>query len=167
MRTSNGTVSGPARVNLTSKVALGQSPEWILRPNRLEQAGTFEVVVPYTGLEITASVVEQAAAFAAGLNVTLKLVAVYVAPYPADLRCPAAIEEHLTARLTELAERTSLPSSVQLIISRDRNDGLRQVLQPASTVLLGTRKRWWRTREERLARDLARQGHHVSLLHFD
>ena len=142
-------------------------PESPLQLNRPEDAGTFEVVVPYTGPEITARVVERAAALAAGLNVALKLVAVYVAPYPADLSCPTAMKEHLTARLTELAERTTLPSSVQLVVSRDRSEGFRQVLRPSSTVLLGSRKRWWRTREERLARDLTRAGHHVSLLHFE
>jgi hypothetical protein len=93
----------------------------------------------------------RAAVLAAGLNVVLKLVAVYVAPYPADLDCPAAMQEHLTSRLTELAERSTLPSSVQLVVARDRGEGLRQVLPPVSTVLLGSRRRWWLTAEERLA----------------
>lgn len=133
---------------------------------RSEQ-GAFEVVVPYSGREVTAQVMSRAAAFAAGLNVTLKLVAVYVAPYPAELRCPLAMQEHLGARLAELAQRTSLPSSAHLIVSRDRKEGLLQALAPASAVLLGSPKRWWSTREERLARALRRQGHHVFLLHFD
>ncbi|MBZ5575282.1 MAG: hypothetical protein LAP40_01825 [Acidobacteriia bacterium] len=167
MRTPNEIVKGPAGVSGASNRELGRSPDWCQRPDRPEDAGSFEVVVPYTSPEITALVVEQAAVLAAGLNVTLKLVAVYVAPYPADLRCPAAMQEHLTARLAELAGRTHLPSTAHLVVSRDRNEGLRQVLRPASPVLLGSRKRWWPTREERLARDLTRQGHRVSLLHFD
>jgi len=134
---------------------------------RIGGAGTLEVVVPYTKPEITARVVESAAALTAGLEVRLKFVAVYVAPYPAELRCPAAMERHLTARLTELAERTTLPSCLHLVVSRDRSDGFREVLRPGSVVLMGSRKRPWRTREEKLARDLTLQGHHVSLLHFD
>src|SRR5581483_5502160 len=126
-----------------------------------------EIVVPFTSTEITAQVVERAAALSAGLNVILKLVTVYVAPYPAELRCPASMERHLSALLMELAERTSLPSSVQIVVSRDRGEGLRQTLRPGSTVLLGSRKRFWRTREEKLARDLSTEGHHVSLIHFD
>ncbi|MDE3159116.1 MAG: hypothetical protein KGM92_10140 [Acidobacteriota bacterium] len=110
---------------------------------------------------------ERAAVLAAGLNVALKLVAVYVAPYPADLDCPAATKEHLTSRLTELRERSTLPSSVELVVARDRSEGLRQVLPPGSTVLLGSRRRWWRTPEERLARALTHQGHRVSLIHFE
>ena len=133
---------------------------------RSEQ-GAFEVAVPYTGAEVTAQVVSRAAAFAAGLSVTLKLVAVYVAPYPADLRCPLAMQEHLSARLSELARRTKLASSVHLIVSRDRTEGLLRCLGPGSAVLLGSPKRWWRTREERLAMALRRQGHHVFLLQLD
>jgi hypothetical protein len=137
-------------------------------PEGPEQApGSLEIVVPYTGPETTAKVVEKAAALAIGLNAMLKLIAVYVAPYPADLSCPAAMQEHLTARLGEIAERTSLPSSVQIVVARDRDAGFRHVLRPESAVLLGSPKRFWRTREEKLARALAREGHHVSLLHFE
>jgi hypothetical protein len=141
--------------------------DWILAPDRHPCARTLEIVVPYIGSELTGRVMERAAVLAAGLNVALKLVAVYVAPYPADLDCPAATKEHLTSRLTELRERSSLPSSVELVVARDRSEGLRQVLPPGSTVLLGSRRRWWRTPEERLARALTHQGHRVSLIHFE
>lgn len=132
-----------------------------------DYAGNLEVIVPYTDPEMTAKVVQKASELAVGLNAALKLVAVYVAPYPADLTCPVAMKEHLTVRLTELAERTSLPSSAHLVVARDRDVGFRRVLRPASAVLLGSPKRPWRTREEKLARELAHEGHHVSLLHFD
>jgi hypothetical protein len=157
---------------MTSKNRTGRRPvaanEASLKPvQQFDAAGTLEVVVPYTSPEMTEKVAESAAALSAGLNVLLKLVAVYVAPYPAELRCPAAMERHLTARLTELAERTSLPSCVHLVVSRDRVEAFRQVLPPESAVLLGSRKRFWRTREEKLARELTRLGHHVLLIHFD
>ena len=128
-----------------------KGPDSILEPGRHLGGGTFEVVVPYIGSELTGRVMGRAAVLAAGLNVVLKLVAVYVAPYPADLDCPAAMEEHLSSRLAELRERSTLPSSVQLVVARDRGEGLGQVLPPVSTVLLGSRRRWWLTAEERLA----------------
>lgn len=130
-------------------------------------AGSLEIVVPYTGLEITARVVEKAATLCTGLNATLKLVAVYVAPYPADLVCPAAMEEHLRDCLTKIAGCTRLPSNLQIVVARNRDEGFRFVLRPASAVLIGTVKRPWRTREERLAAELAREGHHVSLLQLN
>jgi K+-sensing histidine kinase KdpD len=143
-------------------------PGSIRTPEAPQRAtGSLEIVVAYTDLEMTTKVVETAATLAAGLDAVLKLVAVYVAPYPTELRCPAGMEGHLTSRLTKIAERTSLPVSVHLVVSRDRSEGLRSVLRPGSAILVGTRKHFWRTREEKLARDLTRQGHHVSLLHFD
>ena len=157
---------------MTSKDRAGRRPvvanEASLKPaQQFDDAGTLEIVVPYSSPEMTAKVVDRAAALSAGLNVILKLVAVYVAPYPTELRCPAATERHLTARLTELAERTSLPACVEILVARDRVEAFRQVLRPGSAVLLGSRKHFWHTREEKLARNLARQGHHVSLIHFD
>jgi hypothetical protein len=113
----------------------------ILELDRHPGDGTFEVVVPYIGSELTGRVMERAAVLAAGVNVVLKLVAVYVAPYPADLECPAAMQEHLTSRLTELRDRSTLPSSVQLVVARDRGEALCRVLPPVSTVLLGSRRR--------------------------
>jgi hypothetical protein len=132
----------------------------------LDHAGILEIVVPYADPELTARVVARAATLAEGLNATLKLIAIYVAPYPADLYCPAATREHLTMCLAEAARRTTLAASAHVVVARDRDEGFRRVLRPSSAVLLGTRRRPWRTREERLARELARAGHFVSLLHF-
>jgi hypothetical protein len=53
------------------------------------------------------------------------------------------------------------------VLARYQDEGFRHILKPGSTVLIGTRKQLWRTREERLARALAREGHQVALLHVD
>ncbi len=128
--------------------------------------GSLEIVVPYTGHEITARVLQAAESMVDGLNAMLKVVAVYVVPFPAELRCPAAVEEHLLTRLAELTRRTGLPTSVQVVVARDRDAGLRHVLRPQSAILLGSARRMWRTREEKLARKLTSEGHQVSLLRF-
>lgn len=154
--------------NIESSGAFFVNPHSIRLPEPArDHAGSLEIVVPYIGAELTAKIVEKAASLASGLNATLKLVAVYIAPYPSDLACPVSMKDHMTAQLTEIAERTTLPSTVHLVAARDRDAGFRSVLRPASAVLLGSRRRPWRTREERLARELAREGHHVSLLNFD
>lgn len=129
-------------------------------------SGNLEIVVPYTSEEMTGRVMRAAASMAYGLNAILKLIAVYVAPFPAELRCPASVEEHFVSRLAQLARQAGVPASVQLVIARDRDAGFRQALQPHSAILLGSDKRLWRTREEKLARKLTREGHLVSLLHF-
>ena len=60
-----------------------------------------------------------------------------------------------------------LPFNPQVVLARGSNEGFCHVLKPESIVLLGARKHWWRTREEKLARRLARDGHKVVLLHFE
>jgi hypothetical protein len=44
---------------------------------------------------------------------------------------------------------------------------IRQVLKPDSVVIVGGRKRWWPTREQKLATALRRDGHRVILSYED
>ena len=67
----------------------------------------------------------------------------------------------------ELADGCSLPVEPQVILARSREEGFRYALKPESTILLGTRRHFWRTDEERLARTLVSHGHKVALLHLD
>ena len=146
---------------------LRPTSQWLRAAEPRQHAGTLDVVVPFTSPELTAQVVKLAAGFASGLNASLKLVAVYVAPYPAELRWPTAMQEHLTKRLSQLAGQSTVPVTIELVVARSSEEGYRRALPQPSTVLLGARKRWWPTREERLAKALTRAGHRVSLLHFD
>lgn len=130
-------------------------------------SGSLEIIVPHTSDKMTARVMQAAASMAHGLNASLKLIAVYVAPYPAELRCPVAVGKLLGDRLARLVGQAGMPASVQLIVARDRDIAFRDALHSCSTVLLGSAKRMWRTREEKLARELTQEGHLVSVLHFD
>jgi hypothetical protein len=69
--------------------------------------------------------------------------------------------------LVDLASRCPLSVDPQVVLARYRDDGFRHVLKPASIVLVGARKRFWPTREEKLARSLARDGHQVALLYLE
>jgi len=53
------------------------------------------------------------------------------------------------------------------VLARSREEGFRYALKPSSIVLVGARKRPWRTAEERLARSLARDGYQVVLMHVE
>jgi len=123
-----------------------------------------EVVVPYTGQETTAAVLERAAALTAGLNARILLIAVLTLPYPAPFVCPALVHAHLVEQLMELASRCPLAVEPQVVLSRDRMEGFQYALKPGCTVLVATHRRLWRTQEEKLARALARQGHKVALM---
>jgi hypothetical protein len=130
-----------------------------------EPVDELEVVVPYTQSAVTDAVLKRAASLTAGLNVRLKLIAVHAVPFPADFECPASVHAHLVAQLEDLASRCPFPVDAQVVLARSQEEGLRYMLKPESTVLVGARKHFWRTSEERLAKALVEDGHKVALIH--
>lgn len=130
-------------------------------------AGEIELVVPYTDLETTRTVLNRAVALTAGLNARIFLVAIHALPYPSPFVCPTAVHAFLVAQLLDLAQGCSVPVALQVVLARTREDGFRHALKPEATVLLGTHRHFWRTSEERLARMLVNDGHKVVLLHVN
>jgi hypothetical protein len=131
------------------------------------QCGSIEIVIPFTEWAVTEAVMQRAAAFTARLNAKLMLVAVHTVPYPMSFGCPALVHAHLVEQLIDLASRCPLPVDPQVVLARSCAEGFRHALKPESTVLLGTRRRLWKTAEERLAAALARDGHRVALVHVE
>jgi hypothetical protein len=129
--------------------------------------GEIELAIPYTDQSIAGAVLERALALSAGLNARVSLVAVHAVPYPMDFECPASTHAFLVERLAELASRCALPVSAEVVLARSREEGFRHALKPSATVLVGARKRPWRTAEEKLARALVRDGHQVVLMHVE
>ena len=130
-------------------------------------ARELEVVVPYTEWALAEATLQRAAVLAAGLNVRVRLVAVHSVPYAVSFGCPAAVHAHLVEQLVDLASRCQFPVEPQVVMARGWVEGFQYALHPDSTVLVGTRKHFWRTREESLARDLERDGHSVVLIHVE
>ena len=130
-------------------------------------SGALELVVPFTDPYLTRALLRKAVALTAGLQARISLVAVHAVPFPADFRCQASTHAFLVDRLTELAAECPLPVNPQVVLARSREEGFRYALRPESTVLLGTHRHFWRTREERLARRLVADGHKVALLHIE
>ena len=137
-------------------------------PGCLQQEGAcgeMEIVVPYTEWSVTDALLRRASELTAGLNARVTLVAVHAVPYPTTFGCPTALHAHLVEQLVDLASRCPLPVTPHVVLARGRDEGFQFVLPPEATVLVGSRKRLWRTSEERLARTLARDGHKVVLVH--
>jgi hypothetical protein len=130
-------------------------------------AAELEVVIPYSEGALTEAALRRAAVLTAGLKAVIRLVAVHVIPYPLPFYCPTAVHAHLVERLTDLASRCPVSVDPQVVLARYPDEGYRHVLNRNSIVLVGSRKRFWRTREERLARRLARDGHMVVLVHLE
>ena len=130
-------------------------------------SGELELVVPYTDPDLARAILRMASTLTAGLEARISLVAVHAVPFPADLRCSLSAHAFLVEQLTLLASECALPVNPQVVLARSREDGFRYALSPDSTVLVGTRRSFWRTSEERLARMLVADGHKVALLHIE
>jgi len=131
------------------------------------ECSALEIVIPFTEWAVAEAVMKRAAAYAEKLDVSLMLVAVHTVPYPMPFGCPALVHAHLVEQLVDLASRSPLPVNPQVVLARSFEEGFRHALKPESTVLVGTRKRVWKTSEERLAAALAHAGHHVMLVHVE
>ena len=129
-------------------------------------AGEVELVVPYTELELTRALLQRTAGLTGGLQARITLLAVHAIPYPASFRCPTAMHAFLVDQLLELAAECALPVNSQVVLARSREEGFRFALKCESTILMASRRHFWRTEEERLARMLAADGHKVALVHI-
>ncbi len=137
-------------------------------PGSLEIPGdeaVLQFVVVYSERSVTAAVLRRATELLSGLNARVLLAAVHTVPFPAPLASASASHAHLVEQLVDLASQCSLPITPQVVMARYWEEGFRFLLQEESTVLVGTKKRFWRTHEERLACTLAKDGHKVALLH--
>jgi len=125
--------------------------------------GVLWVAIPYTTPELTLEALRHAGA-GTDLNVQISLVDIQVVPFPCPLDQPLIDRKFSEGRLRNLFAQTNLAGTTGIVYARDRLEGYRQALAPASLVILATRKHWWRTREQKLARSLQKAGHHVMLL---
>ena len=130
-----------------------------------QAADSAEIVVLHTEPELTPAALSAAANLTRGLDFHLILLAVHIVPYPLQLGRLSIMENHLSAQLRTLADASSLPVSPRIAFARDLGEALRQCVRPESLILIATRKRWWRTRAEKWAHELAGCGFRTALVH--
>jgi hypothetical protein len=126
-----------------------------------------EVVIPFTEWALAEATIRRAVVLAADLPVALQLIAVHTVPYPLQFGCLAGVHAILVEQLIELASDCPLPVHPRVVLARSRQDGFRSAMTERSTVLIGSRKRPWKTAEERLGDMLAEDGHQVILAHVE
>jgi hypothetical protein len=131
------------------------------RPNI--RPGVLSVVVPYTTPQLTRAALRHSAV-CSDLDIQVCLVDIQVVPFPRPLDEPPINKEFSEHRLHDLFEESGLSGQTSVLYARDRLEGYRRMLEPKSLVVLATKKRWWPTRERRLARALSKAGHQVMLL---
>ena len=131
-------------------------------PARLEESEhQLDVSVVFTSAEATSAALRHAGALADRLNARIRLVAPQVVPYHLPLESPPVLLDFSEHRLLEIARESPVETTIQIYLCRDAWEALKNVLAPHSLVVIGGKRRWWRTREESLARRLHRAGHEV------
>jgi hypothetical protein len=134
------------------------------RPRVEETPARLNVFVVFTSVDATLAALKQAGHLAAELGGRIILVALQVVPYPLPLTRPPVGIDWNERRLGLIAGESRVETIVQVHLCRDGQRTLENTLGPHSLIVLGGRKRWWPTRESKLARSLRRAGHEVVLI---
>jgi len=117
--------------------------------------------VIYTTPSSMRETLRTAIALAGNMSATVTLVVPQVVPYPLPLDQSPKSSAFTERRSRELAAWAPEVTAVQICMGRESDQTIDSVLAPHSLVVIGGRRRWWRSREERLARQLRRRGHDV------
>jgi hypothetical protein len=121
------------------------------------------ISVIFTTVESTLVALRKASVLANRLSARITLVVPQVVPYPLPLDSPPVQREWNERRFRVTASDKPVEMAVHIYLCRDPLDTLITVLPPRSLIVVGGRKRWWPTREKKLAQRLRRAGHEVIL----
>jgi hypothetical protein len=129
--------------------------------------GRLCIHVVFTTAEGTIAALRSAASWAASLGAEIRLLVTEVVYYRYSLEIPPVSPDFLRDRCIALIEAAQLdPRSIKLEIyfCRKQMQCLQLTLMPHSIVVIGTMKRWWTNREQKLERALKLLGHDVFLV---
>jgi hypothetical protein len=134
------------------------------RDNRVSvdrSARRIEVVIPFTTVRQVQLGLRQAEQLCCGLDAIAHVIRVVVVPFPLDLDRPAI---SLTAAERQMASlRCHLPMTLTLTLSRDLLQGMISAVPEQPLFVLVSKRRFWRTKEQKLARSLRCAGFEVLL----
>jgi hypothetical protein len=121
-----------------------------------------DLVIPFTTPRLTLAALHAANRLGAGLHAGIRLLKIQVVPYPLDVTESPVAVDFLRDQLRRFP--SALPMKREIRFAREFEPGLRETLNENSLVVLASRKRPWRTRTERLAAELRRDGYTVVLV---
>src|SRR5262249_30095254 len=130
------------------------------RPAVAAGESRLDIVVIFTSVNATMSALSRAGVLAENLGARITLVVPQIVPYPLPLTSPPVLLDFQEKRFREIAAKSPVDVRVQLYLCRDELETLKKVLKPHSLIIMGGRRRWWPTREQKLARKL-QKGHEV------
>ena len=119
-----------------------------------------EVFVIFTDYSGTLAALQMADQLTQRLEARLRFLLPFEVPYALPLTKPAVSVEYLEGQIHALASKIPINIAAHIYLCRDKRRTLRLILKPGSIVILGGKKWWW-TAEQKLARALKKDGHHV------
>jgi hypothetical protein len=132
------------------------------KPAGIEPAeDRLNVAVVFTSGPATLAALQRAGSLADRLGARITLIVPQIVPYPLPLETPPVLIDFSEQRLQQIVADSPVEMAVQIHLCRDRAETLKVVLGRRSLVVIGGRRRWWRTGEQRLAQQLRRAGHEV------
>ncbi len=120
-----------------------------------------EAIVLFTTHAGTVAALKSASRLGAHLGARPKILMLYPVPYTLPLQKQAVPEGFLENEVRALKRDFPEELSVRICLCRHPRQGLREVLEPHSLIVMGGRKRWWPTEEQWLAWRLRKDGHEV------
>jgi hypothetical protein len=94
----------------------------------------------------------------------VEVLALQTVPFALPLDDPSVPFNFLVRRLKKLAGRFPVPIRISGFLCRDLFETLERVLNRDCPVVMGIKKRWWPTHDERVARKLQHAGYNVTLV---
>jgi hypothetical protein len=135
-----------------------------------EEQRALSLTVIHTTADGTLAALKAAASLAKNLDERLGLIMTEVVPFRLPLEQPRRSVEFLKQLQEGLVAQAGLKSKeilVQICVCRDTREALGRLLPTPSLVVLGGRRNWWPSREQRLETFLSRLGHQVVLVNAD
>jgi hypothetical protein len=120
--------------------------------------------VIYTAAKWTMKALEKADQMMQPVGGHIEIIALQVVPYPLPLDRPPVRFEFMIRHLEELVAWIPDQTNINAFLCREPVEALKQILSFNSPVVIGAKKRWWPTREKRLAGKLRRAGYQAILV---
>ena len=123
-----------------------------------------DIVVPYTTPHLTRLALKRAEALASEIPSKIRVLRMQRVPFPLDIhQSPVCLD---TLREQTRQVTLGIPASeITIYLTRDPDETLIKSLHTNSILVIASRKRWWRTSQERLKNLCEKNGYPVALVY--
>jgi hypothetical protein len=118
----------------------------------------------------TTAALDEARRLAQDLNARITLLKIEVVPtrFPLD-KSPVSLDATTRRQCSLALESSSIEQDVTIrsCLCRDRDFSLQRIFRRRALIVIGGRRHWWLSREEKLEKVLRSMGHHVIFVELD